>query len=350
MTLINDKDKMLFEKNITNINRCKSSPVCLMLYIDIIVILCIIEMVVIFRNLCYYKGGLALKLNKQYKNSVFTELFGSKEKILELYSAIKGESYPADIEIEINTLQDVLFLDRINDISFIIGGRAVVLMEHQSTVNENMPLRFLLYAARLYEKISDNRDIYRKKLIKIPAPEFIVLYNGAEDFPDRQTLRLSEAFKEREAGSETELELTVKVFNINKSHNEEIVQRSRTLQGYIFFVDRIRENQKSGLALEDAATEAIKHCVNNGMLDEFLKTNSSEVLNMLCTEFNMDIALEVSKEEGREQGLELGREQGLENGRIIIAKNLLMDGDSVERVCKVTGLSRDEVEKLNSGE
>jgi predicted transposase/invertase (TIGR01784 family) len=298
--------------------------------------------VVVLYNICYHKGGLALKINRQLKNSVFTKLFSSKEKLLELYGAIKGESYPADIEVEINTLQDVLFLDRINDISFTIGGRAVVLMEHQSTVNQNMPLRFLLYAARLYEKLLDSKDVYKKKLIKIPAPEFIVIYNGTEKFPENQTLRLSAAYQEHDDNSEAELELTVKVLNINKNHNKDIAQRSKTLRDYVFFIERVRENQKTGMLLEAAATEAIKYCIGNGVLGEFLKTNSSEVMNMLYTEFNMDVALEVAKEEGLEEGIE----QGIKQGLVTVAKNLLIKKIPVGDIADVTGLSLEEVENL----
>ena len=41
----------------------------------------------------------------------------------QLYCALEDVSLPSDVPIKINTLSDVLFMDRINDISFEIGGR-----------------------------------------------------------------------------------------------------------------------------------------------------------------------------------------------------------------------------------
>ena len=153
-----------------------------------------------------------LQANREYKDSVFTRLFSNTENLIELYNAIEGTNYGEDTEIEINTLEDVLFMDRINDISFTINGKFVILVEHQTTVNQNMPLRFLMYVARLYEKITDNRSVYKEKLIKIPTPEFIVLYNGKDDIPEEQIMKLSDAFIEKD---DIKLELKVKVININ---------------------------------------------------------------------------------------------------------------------------------------
>jgi len=118
------------------------------------------------------------KINKKYRDSVFTLLFSDKEKLIELCNAIEGTNYSFDTEIDINTLKDVLFMNRKNDISFVIDNKFVVLVEHQSTVNRNMPLRMFMYMARIYEKIVQNEFVYKEKFIEIPTPEFIVLYEG----------------------------------------------------------------------------------------------------------------------------------------------------------------------------
>jgi hypothetical protein len=116
--------------------------------------------------------------NREYKDSVFTRLFGTPDKLLELYNAIAGSDYADESAVTINTLENVLFLDMLNDISFTVDGRLVILLEHQSSINENMPLRCLMYIARVYEKLMEGNAIYYQRLIKIPTPEFIVLYNG----------------------------------------------------------------------------------------------------------------------------------------------------------------------------
>jgi hypothetical protein len=134
--------------------------------------------------------------NKKYKDSVFSLLFEDKKNIIELYNVIEGTDYGLDTEIEVNTLEKALYFDRYNDLSFIINGRFVVLIEHQSSVNKNMALRALLYVARVYEKIIDSSAIYKRGLIKIPTPEFYVLYNGDDVLPPKHTLNLSDAFIE----------------------------------------------------------------------------------------------------------------------------------------------------------
>ena len=135
-------------------------------------------------------------VNSKYKDSFFSWLLSDPDTLRELYSAIKGVFLDPSIPIIINTLKDVLFMERINDISFEIAGKLVVLIEHQSTINPNMALRLLMYIARIYEKIIDSEHIYSGKQILIPQPEFIVLYNGTDQYPDESVLRLSDSFKD----------------------------------------------------------------------------------------------------------------------------------------------------------
>jgi hypothetical protein len=248
--------------------------------------------------------------NREYKDSVFTKLFSEPELLLELYNAIEGSSYGLDTKIEINTLEDVLFLEQLNDISFTIDDKLVVLVEHQSSINKNLPLRFLMYIARVYEKLIEDRVVYRQRLVKIPTPEFYVLYNGRERLPEEETLRLSTAFMERTGVPS--LELTVRILNINQGYNEGIVKKSDTLNGYITFIAKVRENQDKGMELAEAITEAVKYCTGKHILQRFLTEHSSEVLNMLTTEFNLKDAQEVWLEEGIEMGIEKGREEGTE--------------------------------------
>ena len=151
-------------------------------------------------------------INHTYRDSVFTKLFGEPEPLLELYNALTGSNLSPDTPIIINTLTNVLYMERVNDISFVIDDKIVVLIEHQATINENMPLRFLMYIARIYEKLIDNKAVYRKRLIEIPTPEFWVLYNGREPYPAEHTLKLSDAFKDKSTFEQyRNLELTVKV-------------------------------------------------------------------------------------------------------------------------------------------
>jgi hypothetical protein len=173
---------------------------------------------------------------------------------------------------------------RINDVSFLIDNRLVVLIEHQSTINNNIPLCLLEYIGRIYEKIIDLEKKYGKKLIKIPTPEFIVLYNGSDPYPDYAELKLSDMFMDIEgikpAGvNKMPLELIVQVYNINHSHNPEILKRCETLDEYSIFIGKIREHQIRGFSLEESVKDAIKYCIENNILKRFLVENNSEALD-----------------------------------------------------------------------
>ncbi|MDR2376073.1 MAG: Rpn family recombination-promoting nuclease/putative transposase [Treponema sp.] len=285
--------------------------------------------------------------NIKYKDSVFSVLFSDPPVLRELYGALKGVSLPPDVPVAINTLQDVLFMERINDISFTIGDKLVVLLEHQSTINPNMALRLLMYIARVYEKILGDKNIYTTRALRIPRPEFFVLYNGTAPYPDEQVLRLSEAF-ENGAGlgipekGTVELELIVRVININEGRNEGIVGRSKVLAGYRAFIGKVKEYEREKGDRERALKLAIAYCREHDILRSFLELHASEVMNMLTTEWNWNDAKEVWYNEGREEGLEKGREKGREE----IAKAALAKGMSPAMVSDITGLDLETIKKF----
>ena len=281
---------------------------------------------------------------RKYKDSVFTSLFSDKKRLLELYNAIKGTSYKNPNLISINTLDGVLFPNRQNDISFTIGDKVVVLIEHQSSVNENMPLRALIYVGRTYEKIIDRRAIYRSTLLSIPTPEFYVLYNGAKDYPDEMTLKLSDAFRNAgipDTGKLPSLDLIVRVLNINKGHNEKILEKCDVLRGYSAFIGQVRVKQQAGLELQDAIMSAIDFCVANGILAEYLESHSSEVRNMIFTEFNIEEAKEVWFEEGMEKGMEIGM-----NEMKKMVRGLLANDVPPETIARSSNLPLDFVKSM----
>ena len=242
-------------------------------------------------------------------------MFSNAENLISLYNAIYNTQIPLNAPVDLVTLENVLFEDVYNDIAFILGGKLIVLVEHQSTVNENMPLRFLLYIAREYEKLIDPRSKYREALLKIPRPDFIVLYNGTNDFPEEKVLRLSDAFENIPMGYALEslgsmLELTVRVLNINEGRNQAIAQKCEVLRGYARVIALARHYYKQGMTLAEAIAHATKECIRDGVLAEFLTIHASEVVNMLTGEFDLQIAKRVWQEESLAKGLQQGLQQG----------------------------------------
>jgi len=289
-------------------------------------------------------------------------LFSNPDSLRELYSAIEGVDLPPDIPVDINTLSDVLYMGQINDISFTIDNRLVVLIEHQSTINNNMPLRLLKYIAQIYEIIIDPDELYKTKLEKIPMPEFIVLYNGNSPFPEHKEFRLSDAFKGieglRAKGKiELPLELVVQAYNINHGHNKEILEKSKTLDGYSFFIEKIKQQRRNKNSLDESVKTAIRYCIENNVLKDFLKKHSTEVYNMLL-EWNWDDAIKACREETYEEvyeeiygeiyeeALEKGMAKGLETRNLEIARNLLAKGSTFEFIQEITGLPIEDIKKL----
>lgn len=219
-----------------------------------------------------------------YKDTVFRMIYRKKEELLSLYNAVNGTHYTDVSDLEITTLENAVYMNMKNDVSCIIDMR-MNLYEHQSTVNPNMPLRNLFYIARLYEKLLVKRDLYSKTKVMIPAPKFFVFYNGKESQPDKRILKLSDSYG---ANAGNDLELIVTQYNINVGHNNELMRKCKTLAEYAIFVEMIRNNC-ANYTLEEAVTKAINECIAEGVLEDFLRENKAEVIQMSIFEYDEEL-------------------------------------------------------------
>ena len=194
-----------------------------------------------------------------YKDGVFRRLFNDKEKILELYNALTGENYPPDTDVKIVTLDNAVFGDMKDDLSFMIEDRFIILTEHQSTINPNMPVRELCYIAKQLEKLVFSKAIYSKRLIKLPTPEFYVFYNGAEDFPVCREQKLSDAFAVK--CDKISLELKVKVINVN--YDKELAEKYKVMSvpTVICFVNGEAKGKTVGLKEQEEIEELFEKYV-----------------------------------------------------------------------------------------
>ena len=171
--------------------------------------------------------------NRNYKDTVFRKLFSDRRNLLSLYNAINGTAYTDETKLEIVTLENAIYMGMKNDLAFIIDTN-LFLYEHQSTYNPNMPLRDLFYISSEYQKLVDKESLYSSVLLKIPAPHFIVFYNGRRKMLDRWTNCLSEAYKNQQG--EPDLKLKVVTININDGHNEELMEQCKILEEYAQYV------------------------------------------------------------------------------------------------------------------
>lgn len=255
--------------------------------------------------------GNQVTANEKYKDSVFRKLFHQKKELLELYNALNNSNYTREEDLEIVTLDSSLFLSMRNDLAFILDFR-MHLCEHQSTPSPNMPLRDLIYVAQEYKKVVSQKSLFSEKPIRIPAPRFVVFYNGINKQPERQLLKLSDLYMTSE--TEPMLELQVLVLNINEGYNTWLKEKCRSMYEYMQYVDRVRyyRNQKE-YSLLQAIETAIDECIKEGILAEFLSKDRSEAVMISMYEHNEEEEWRKFREAEREYGFELGMEQALYN-------------------------------------
>ena len=292
--------------------------------------------------------------NRKYKDSVFVDLFSedekAKENFLSLYNALHNTNLPLSCPVENIRLDNVMYMNIINDVSCLVDNKIIVLAEHQSTINENMPLRFLQYIARLYEKLQAPTDRYLRKLSKIPTPEFYVFYNGKQPCDTDTRLQLSNSFTQKQ--DYYALELSVKVININYDTESRILKHCKALEQYSLFVDAVRRN--IALDREHGFEKAIKECIKKDILKDYLQRKSKEVINMLIGEYDYDTDIAVQRAEEREiafaEGIQQGISQGIEQGSyqkaLETAKLMKQANCETHFIMQMTKLREEEIEEL----
>lgn len=291
--------------------------------------------------------------NRQYQDSVFVRLFSTcTDKLLSVCKALDPSITSKDIELI--KLENTLYTGLKNDISCKVGNRLIFLIEHQSTVNENMPVRCLQYVGRVYERILEIKDRYARLLIKIPTPEFYVFYTGNENLVAVKELRLSNAFIQ--ARDEVQLELIVKVINLNAKENDSLLNECPILKEYAEFVKIVKEYRiKYG---KEGYDKAIRYCIKHGILKDFIAENAKEIEGMLVAEYDYDLDIQVQREEsynaGMLVGIQMGEAKGEARGEVrgeargflTTALRMKKANCDITFISEMTGLSKEEIEKL----
>lgn len=242
-----------------------------------------------------------MEVQREFKDRLFRFRFGNEKYIedtLALYNALNNSHHTDTSLIEINTIDDVMYLSMKNDVSFIVDDM-MCLWEHQSSVNPNMPLRGLFYYARLYDKYcaGNNMNLYKNKKTYIPTPQYIVFYNGKETW-NKKELRLSDMFLNKD--KEGCLECVAKVYNINK--DKKLLDNCKPLMEYSTFIQLVQKYSDT-LTLENAIEKAMDECIDNDCMAKFLKEHKAEVKGMLLTEYNEEQYRKDLIEEGLIQGI-----------------------------------------------
>ena len=284
---------------------------------------------------------------REYKDRLFKAIFGrnteeSKKWRLELYNALNGSNYTDPDALEVNTIENVIYLTMRNDVSFLVDSQ-MTLYEQQSTYNPNLPLRGLMYFSQLYQMHLSRmgKTLHRSTLVKIPNPKFIVFYNGERETPDRLDLKLSDAFEVPDKTGN--FEWTAELININPDHNISLQKNCEPLYNYIQYVSRISQNKKKGMSAVAAVDEAMNWAIHEKLLDGFFKVKKEEVLAMSLTEYDEEEVRRDFIEEGREIGIAEGtRQKAVEAAINLLKMNVL----SEEQIAQAEGLPLEQVLEL----
>ena len=314
--------------------------------------------------------------NREYKSDVISMMLQIPEYALDVYNAMNDSVYTDPTMIQIMRLENGISLSVRNDASFFISNY-LNLYEHQSTYSPNAPLRFLIYLTSLLKKTIGKRDLYGRKRMQIATPHFAVFYNGTEKRPEKEVLKLSDAFINHT--DTPEIELTVTVYNINPDNNTQLLEKSKVLSGYMIFVNRVRENLEHQRKIEQntrflsseyneaehddtelmedleaAINEAIDHCIENHIMETFFRENRSEVTKSMLLDYTWERREELiraeeyedGKREGYAEGEKCGRAEGEENAHRYLINRWLQKGKTIAEIADDLGKSEEYVENL----
>lgn len=300
---------------------------------------------------------------KRYKDNVFCMLYSDKRNLLDLYNALNNSSHTDIDNLTVTTLKGGAYMKYKNDASFVFSYE-LYMFEQQSSVNYNMPLRFLHYGSEVYRNMFTNNVLHRKNMVRIPTPHFITFYNGKEKMKERvKILRLSDMFEIKT--DNLELELIVTVININPESesdniysldrkaevikdydtdtfvknalaNADILSRCKSLRDYMTFVNKVRnKTDVQEMDVKQAVIEAVDECVKEDVLSEFFIKHREEVIAMSIFEYDEEGHMDIVREEGREEE------------RLKILKNVMKNlGKSADEAMDIIGVKEDEKEEL----
>jgi hypothetical protein len=288
------------------------------------------------------KGVMKLtEANRLYKDRVFKFIFGNpenKEWTLSLYNAVNGSNYSNPDDIQFNTIEDAVYMSMKNDVSFIILDE-MNLWEHQSSFNPNMPMRFLTYGTQLYEKYTATSGYYKfsRKLQRLPKPHCICFYNGTEEQPEQQVLKLSDAF-----GGEGDIEVKVKMLNVNYGKNRALLETCQPLREYAWLVDRVREHQRVLQNLEAAVDASIDEMPDSFVIRTLIEAHRAGVKKMFLTEYDE----EKMKEQERKEAFADGVDAGVAEANERVAADMLKKKYPLDAIKDISRLSEAHIRKL----
>lgn len=282
----------------------------------------------------YFSQNNEMKYNKKYKDTSFKYLFNDKQEISNLYKAVT-EKYINPNDIQLENLDSLVISDWYNDVSFRTKDNSVVILfEQQSSKCTNMTIRCLVYYTNLIQRLynenygadDENKNgfkdkIYSSTVLKVPKPEFYVLYIAKDNINNQELFTEHNKNFETVTSFSDDIFLQVRVKNIDIHYNKlstQQIQQSNTLAGYSYIIQQYEiydKELKSSIIDDDirrrtSITKAIEDCRKKGYLLSYL--DREEFKTMLQKDFTFEDYCRVKAEDSRREGRQEGRQEGIQ--------------------------------------
>ena len=205
------------------------------------------------------------------KGNFFSYLFSQPEYMLQLYQVM----HPEDTETREEDFKQIiaqgnsLAVERCSDLGFQVRDKLIILMEAQSELSLDIPMRMLMRLADTYKDfvVENKVSLYREKPVSIPRPEFYVVYTGTEEaVPEVLSL-----------GGPGSVEAEVKVLRTNGSGN--------ILDQYIQFCEILKKQMSLHGKTDEALSNTLHICMEQGVLASFLNSHMGVVVELMATLF-----------------------------------------------------------------
>ena len=131
------------------------------------------------------------------------------------------------------------------------------------------------------------------------------------------------------------------------------MEQCQILREYAIYVARVRKYAKY-MQLETAVKKAVDECIQEKILEEFLRKNRAEVIAVSIFEYDKEEEerklRKAEFEAGEQSGIQKGIQEGIQEGKELktkeIVNSLLQDGMGIEKIAELLKISREHVLEL----
>ena len=291
-------------------------------------------------------------VNHQHDKIFRTVLDRKSDALALINKALNTQLEVQDIEKYNSSFINKVFQNREADIVYKIKDRSIfILIEHQTKVDYLMPYRILEYEVAIMQSAID-LDKIKNKESKIPLVIPIVLYTGNKKWNAKKYL---EENQEKIEGIENGLG-NYNLIDINEMTEKELlednsfiskmmlIEKSKNTENIVEILEKIVKITKE----EDK--ETLRRIISIILEEKIGITKAKELIEkMEGDEGNMLAVVDMIRRENQ-MYIEIGKKEGKIEGKleekIKIVTNMLKEKFNIEMIQKITGVDKEEIEKI----